>query len=182
MRDSLSRLLLITLVTVSGVACKSTASATAASLGVGAQAPDVTLPDQDGTPRSIASFQGQPLLLYFYPKDATPGCTTEACAFRDVWDRFAAANVAVVGVSVDDVASHKKFAEEHSLPFPLLSDTEAQMAEAFGVKTRMGMLPRVSFLIDATGTIRSVYPDVDPGVHASEVLRDVERLGVSGSE
>lgn len=146
----------------------------------GDTAPDVTLPDQDGTPRALASFRGQPLLIYFYPKDATPGCTTEACSFRDVWESYEQAQVAVVGVSVDDVASHKKFADEHSLPFPLLADTEAQLAGAFGLEQRMGMLPRVSFLIDAEGVIRAVYPDVDPGLHAAEVLEDVKRLGLAG--
>jgi len=144
----------------------------------GAKAPSVTLQDQNGTPLDLASFRGQPLLIYFYPKDATPGCTTEACSFRDVWESYEQARVAVVGVSIDDVASHKEFADEHSLPFPLLADTQAELAAAFGIEKRMGMLPRVSFLIDAEGVIRAVYPDVDPGLHAAEVLKDVERLNL----
>src|SRR5690554_839020 len=166
-------LLVLFIMLVAIPACKSSDL-----LEPGATAPNVTLQDQNGTPRDLASFRGQPLLIYFYPKDATPGCTTEACGFRDVWENYEAARVAVVGVSVDDVASHKAFAEEHSLPFPLLADTEAQLAGAFGLEKRLGMLPRVSFLIDAEGVIRAVYPDVDPGLHAAEVLKDVERLNL----
>lgn len=149
-----------------------------APLQPGAQAPDVSLLDQTGTFQSIGTFKGQPVLVYFYPKDSTPGCTTEACAFRDVWTKFEEAGVVVIGVSGDDVASHAAFAQEHNLPFLLLSDTDAELASAFGLKSRMGFLPRVSFLIDSESIIRAVYPDVDPGVHAQDVLDDVERLGL----
>lgn len=152
-----------------------------APLAVGQPAPDVVLQDQTGTALPLASFRGQPLLVYFYPKDSTPGCTKEACAFRDVWARYESANVAVVGVSADSVASHAAFAAEHNLPFPLLADTEAALAQAFGLKGRLGMLPRVSFLIDGDGVVRAVYPDVDPGVHAEEVLADVTRLGLTSA-
>src|SRR5690606_27107507 len=145
-------------------------------LGPGARAPELSLRDQHGQPRSLASFRGQPLVVYFYPKDGTPGCTEEACAFRDVWARYEEAGVAVVGVSTDDVASHAAFAEEHGLPFPLLADEDGALAEAFGVTTRLGMATRVSFLVDAEGVIRKTYPDVDPGVHAEELLRDAKAL------
>lgn len=145
-------------------------------LTVGTPAPDFALQDQSGTERSLESFRGQPVLLYFYPKDSTPGCTKEACAFRDVWDRYQEANIAVLGVSSDDVASHAKFAEEHQLPFPLLADTSSTVAKAFGLKPKLGMAPRVSFLMDAEGIIRAVYPNVDPGVHAAEVLEDAKKL------
>lgn len=145
----------------------------------GTQAPDAMLKDQEGAVRNLGSFQGQPLLVYFYPKDDTPGCTTEACSFRDVWERYEAAGIQVVGVSSDSVESHQKFAQKHSLPFPLLADTEHELAEGFGVPSIKGYFARVSFLLDGDGVIREVYPDVDPGVHAEDVLEDVERMGLS---
>jgi peroxiredoxin Q/BCP len=147
-------------------------------LSPGTRAPDASLLDQTGAARTLASFRGQTLLVYFYPKDGTPGCTKEACAFRDVWGRFDEAGIAVVGVSTDDVASHAAFAEEHELPFPLLSDDDAKLADAFGVKTRLGLTSRVSFLIDGEGVIRATFRDVDPGVHADEVLAEARRLGL----
>lgn len=175
MRASL-RLLLLVFITLSlSTAC----AKKGAHLKPGDSAPNVTLQDQTGADRSIVSFRGQPLLVYFYPKNNTPGCTAEACAFRDVWDRYEAAGVAVVGVSSDDVESHAKFAKEQNLPFTLLADTEAELAEGFGLKSRLGFHPRMSFLLDKEGIIRAVYPDVDPGVHAEEVLDDIERLGLA---
>lgn len=175
MRFKFSRflLLLVTLMAIS--ACDKSNL-----LQPGTPAPDATLQDQDGTLRNLAAFRGQPLLVYFYPKDDTPGCTTEACSFRDVWDRYQSAGVAVVGVSADDSESHKKFAQKHSLPFPLLADTDHELADAFGVPATAGYFARVSFLIDKDGVIRHVYPDVDPGVHADDVLKEVQRLGLSG--
>ncbi|RYE87040.1 MAG: peroxiredoxin, partial [Myxococcales bacterium] len=110
-------------------------------------------------------------VVYFYPKDGTPGCTKEACAFRDVWGKYQAAGVRVLGVSEDDQASHKKFADEHRLPFSLVAD-DGSWARAFGVSTTLGMPSRVTFLIDAGGKVARVYPDVDPGVHAERVLGD----------
>lgn len=147
-------------------------------LAPGTQAPDASLRDQTGELRTLSSFRGKALLVYFYPKDGTPGCTEEACAIRDVWARFEEAGIAVVGVSTDDVASHAKFAEEHELPFPLLADEDAALADAFGVKTRVGLTSRVSFLIDREGVIRATFRDVDPGVHANEVLTEAKRLGL----
>ena len=175
MRSSLQllALTLITLLISTGCTKKG------AHLNPGDPAPNVTLLDQTGTERSIESFRGQPLLVYFYPKDSTPGCTKEACAFRDVWDRYEAAGVAVVGVSTDDVESHAKFAEEHNLPFLLLADTDSELAKGFGLKSRLGFHPRMSFLLDGEGVIRAVYPDVDPGVHAAEVLEDAEALDLA---
>jgi peroxiredoxin Q/BCP len=148
-------------------------------LAPGARTPDASLLDQSGRSRTLASFRGGTLLLYFYPKDGTPGCTREACAFRDVWARFEEAGIAVVGVSTDDVASHAEFAREHELPFPLLADEDAKLAEAFGVRTHVGLASRVSFLIDAEGVVRATFRDVDPGVHADEVLAEAARLGLT---
>lgn len=147
-------------------------------LAVGSTAPTIELHDQHGELQSRESLSDGALLVYFYPKDSTPGCTAQACAFRDVWSRYEELGVGVVGVSRDDVESHVRFAEEHQLPFPLLADTEGALAESFGLKARLGMSPRVSFLLDDAGVIRAVYTDVDPGVHADEVLADVERFGL----
>ncbi|MCB9520901.1 MAG: peroxiredoxin [Myxococcales bacterium] len=145
-------------------------------LAVGSPAPDFSLQDQSGTTRTLSEQRGRPVVVYFYPRDSTPGCTTEACAFRDVWDRFRAAGAVVYGISVDDVQSHLEFAQEHALNFPLLADTERRAVEAFGVPTRLGMASRVTFLVDADGRVAKVYPDVDPGVHAAEVLADIAAL------
>lgn len=154
------------------------ACSSGALLPIGGAAPDRALRDQAGTERTLASFRGRPLVVYFYPRDGTPGCTREACAFRDAWDRYAASGVGIVGVSSDDVASHARFAREHELQFPLLADEDGALAEAFGVKRHLGMDSRVTFVLDAAGVIRAVYRDVDPGVHADEVLADMVRLGL----
>ncbi|MEM9691676.1 MAG: peroxiredoxin [Myxococcota bacterium] len=142
----------------------------------GKPAPALTGLDQDGKTRAVADHRGSYLLVYFYPKDGTPGCTTEACAFRDVWGRYEKERVALFGVSADDVASHKEFAEEHAIPFPLIADPDNRWSTAFGVGTFLGMTERVSFLVSPESRIVAVYPDVDPGVHADQVLKDVARL------
>ena len=142
-------------------------------LAVGAAAPDVSAPDQNGTVRRLTAERGHPVVVFFYPKDGTPGCTTEACAFRDAWDRYKEAGVQVFGVSADDVASKEKFAKEERLPFPILADPQHLWSAAFGVGTKLGMMSRVSFLIGPDGKIAKVYPDVDPGVHATQVLADI---------
>lgn len=145
-------------------------------LTVGAAAPDLSAKDQSGTTRKLSDERGHAVVVYFYPKDGTPGCTKEACAFRDAWDRFKAAGVQVLGVSTDSSESHAEFAKEQKLPFPLLADPDKAWVTAFGVSTRLGMASRVSFLIDASGKVAKVYPDVDPGVHADEVLKDAAAL------
>src|SRR5688572_1650725 len=145
-------------------------------LPVGATAPDVFAPDQHGAIQRLSDQRGRAVIVYFYPKDGTPGCTQEACAFRDAWDRFKEANVQVFGVSVDDRQSHEGFANEHGLPFPILADSEQTWVRAFGVPTKAGMASRVTFLIDPDGKVAKVYPDVDPGVHADEVLKDAAQL------
>ncbi|WP_437585639.1 peroxiredoxin [Sorangium sp. So ce1000] len=132
--------------------------------------------DQHGAIQRLSDQRGRAVVVYFYPKDGTPGCTEEACAFRDAWDRFTQANVQVLGVSSDTRESHEAFATEHRLPFPILVDTDHTWATAFGVPMRLGSTARVTFLVDPDGKIAKVYPDVDPGVHADEVLKDAAQL------
>lgn len=142
----------------------------------GSPVPDVIGSDQNGETQRLRSYPGRILLVYFYPKDGTPGCTKEACAFRDVWQRFESQDVQILGVSRDDASSHAKFAREHRIPFPLIADTDAKWATAFGVPMHAGRTTRVSFLFDRSGKLERVYPRVDPGVHAEEVLQDVRSL------
>lgn len=145
-------------------------------LSVGAPAPALSQVAHDGTAIDLRALEGRLALVYFYPRDGTPGCTTEACAIRDVWDRFESAGVLVVGVSSDSDQSHREFAQEHELPFPLIADEDGRWTEAFGVETTLGMASRDSFLIGPDGTIAKVYRGVDPGVHADEVLSDAASL------
>jgi peroxiredoxin Q/BCP len=145
-------------------------------LAAGSAAPDLSAPDQAGKTRRIADEHGHALIVYFYPKDNTPGCTKEACAFRDAWDRYQSAGVQVFGVSADDQKSHETFAKEQKLPFPILADPGHAWSRAFGVSTKLGMDARVSFLIDPAGKVVKVYPNVDPALHADEVLKDAVAL------
>lgn len=146
-------------------------------------APDFVLPDQDGVEHSLSQYRGQWVLLYFYPKDDTAGCTKEACSIRDAFPKFQNLNIKVLGVSVDSVESHKKFALKHQLPFTLLSDVHKKVVHLYGVwgeKKFMGRddegTLRSSFLIDPTGTIEKIYTAVKPEKHAEEVLKDLKRL------
>ena len=145
-------------------------------LAVGNPAPDVVRTDEAGKPRRLVEERGRPVLVYFYPKDGTPGCTEEACAIRDRWNDFEAAGVRVIGVSAQDAATHAAFAKEERLPFPLVADTDLAWARAFGVGSFLGMTSRVSFLIDREGRVAKVYPDVVPAQHAAEVLADTAAL------
>jgi peroxiredoxin Q/BCP len=154
------------------------------ALGIGDNAPAFTLPDQNGDMHSLSDYAGAWLLIYFYPKDDTAGCTKEACMIRDDFPNFEKLDLAVVGVSADSVKSHKKFAEKYHLPFTLLSDEEKEMINAYGVwgkKKFMGReydgIFRSSFLIDPSGVIKKIYEKVKPGEHAEEVLRDMALLG-----
>lgn len=144
-------------------------------LEVGAQAPALEATAHDGTKLDLDSL-GKPAVVYFYPADNTPGCTKEACAFRDIWSEYEAAGIMVIGVSTQDDESHREFAKEHELTFPLVADTDKRWATAFGVKLRAGYAERVSFLLDGAGKIAQVYPGVDPGVHAREVLEAAAKL------
>lgn len=152
-------------------------------LQVGDKAPEFSLPDQDGKTHSLSDYAGQWVLLYFYPKDDTPGCTNEACSLRDNLPRFGDVNAKVLGVSVDSVASHKKFATKYKLPFTLLADEEKVMVNAYGVwgeKKFMGRkylgTNRMSFLISPEAKIAKVYEKVKPKEHAAEVLNDLAAM------
>lgn len=143
----------------------------------GMKAPDFTLKDKDGRDVSLSDFLGKKVVLYFYPKDNTPGCTRQACAFAAAYDQFKQKNVAVIGISRDSVASHIKFAEKYNLPFVLLSDPEHIAIEPYGVwqekkmcgKVGMGIV-RTTFVIDENGVIERVMPKVKPDTNAAEIL------------
>lgn len=148
-------------------------------LGVGMDAPDFELPDAQGAQRRLADFRGEWLLLYFYPKDDTPGCTKEACAFRDGYQALRARSVRVVGISLDDVASHRVFAAKYGLPFPLLSDTNGDVAATYGALRAWGpfrFAKRHSFLVDPAGRIQKIYRSVDVDSHYNEVLGDLDLM------
>lgn len=146
-------------------------------------APDFSLPDQDGNIHKLSDYQGQWVLVYFYPKDDTPGCTTEACTLRDNFPAFQKLNVQVLGISVDSQNSHNKFVRKYHLPFTLLADEDKKVVEQYGVwqeksmygRQYMGTM-RSSYLIDPSGKIAKVYEKVKPATHAEEVLEDVKEL------
>ena len=142
-------------------------------LSPGATPPDLLGIDQRGDTHHLTESRGRFTVVYFYPKDDTPGCTKEACAFRDVWNRYRDSNVSLFGVSEDAQASHAGFAKKYSLPFPIIADTSAQWANAFGVHLSNGKASRVSFLLSPDGKVQKVYANVDPGVHAAQVLSDI---------
>lgn len=150
---------------------------------VGNKAPKFNLPDQDGKTHKLSDYAGKWVLLYFYPKDDTPGCTVEACSIRDNWGAFKKAGLTVFGVSVDPVKAHKKFADKYDLPFTLLSDESKQTVKDYEVwgekkfigRTYMG-IKRSSFLINPEGKIEKIYVDVKPSEHAQEVLNDMKSM------
>jgi thioredoxin-dependent peroxiredoxin len=149
----------------------------------GDQAPDFSAPVQDGSVLSSKDLRGKPVVLYFYPKDDTPGCTKEACGFRDIYGDFRKAGAVVLGVSADPVKAHQKFVEKFNLPFQLLADTEKKIVQDYGVwgeKSFMGRkymgIHRVTFLIGPDGTIAKIWPEVKPEKHAAEVLEAIKAL------
>lgn len=150
---------------------------------VGDRAQDLTLPDQDGQTVTLSAlWQKGPLVLYFYPKDETAGCTAEACSFRDSYEVFRDAGASVVGVSRDSVASHKSFAQHHRLPFTLLADVEGVGHTAYGVQKRFGILTdRVTFVIDQAGVVRHTFDShLRMGAHIDESLAVVKKLAKGG--
>ena len=153
-------------------------------LQAGTKAPDFTLLDKDGQTVRLSDFAGKKVVLYFYPRDNTPGCTRQACAFARSYEGFKRKDVAVIGISKDSVASHLKFAQKYELPFVLLSDPELQAIQAYGVwqekkmcgKVSMGVV-RTTYLIDADGVIEKVMPKVKPDTNADEILAYLETSG-----
>jgi peroxiredoxin Q/BCP len=150
----------------------------------GQAAPEFSATADDGSTVTLKSLRGRPVVLYFYPKDDTPGCTTEACELRDAFPRFASGNAVILGVSPDDVKSHVKFKKKFELPFTLLADTDHAVAESYGVWKEKSMYgkkywgnERTTFVIDAKGRIAKVFEKVKPAGHAAEVAEAVAALG-----
>ncbi len=150
-----------------------------AGIGVGATAPDFTKTTQNGEAITLSQFRGdKAVVLYFYPKDETPGCTAEACTFRDNFEDFVDAGAVVIGVSQDSEESHRKFAERHRLPFLLVSDADKALQKAYGVPKTMGLLPgRVTYVIDRDGVVQHVFSSqLNAKKHVREALEVVRRL------
>ena len=146
---------------------------------VGQHAPDFNLPDQDGKRHKLQDYSGKWLVLYFYPKDDTPGCTQEACAFRDDLHQLTALGAEVVGVSLDDSSSHAAFAKKYHLPFPLLAGKDSDIAEQYGVLLNLGIFKvarRYTFLINPQGNISKVYDKVETSRHSKEIIDDLKLL------
>ncbi|MFL9710549.1 peroxiredoxin [Methylobacillus sp. Pita1] len=145
----------------------------------GSPAPSFTLPDAKKEQHRLTDYAGQWLVLYFYPKDDTPGCTKEACSFRDDLFQLEKLGAKVVGISVDDSDSHAKFAEKYSLPFPLLSDVDGKVADSYGALTKLGIIKiakRYTFLVDPKGNIAKTYLSVDTSRHSQEIIDDLKQL------
>jgi len=152
-------------------------------LNVGQKAPDFELADQEGKTHKLSDYKGKWILLYFYPKDDTPGCTKEACTIRDSWAEFTKRNAVVLGVSTDSVPSHEKFSRKYKLPFTILADENKEVVKKYGVwgeKKFMGHIyqgtNRMSFLINPEQKIARVYEKVKPAIHAAEVINNLDHL------
>ncbi|HGM3508022.1 TPA: thioredoxin-dependent thiol peroxidase [Clostridioides difficile] len=151
-------------------------------LSIGTKAPEFTLEDKDGNKVSMSDFKGKKVVVYFYPKDNTPGCTRQACAFRNVYDGFKKEDVQVIGISKDSIKSHQKFAEKHELPFILLSDPDLVAIKSFDVwkekkmygKTALGVV-RATYIIDENGVIEKVFEKAKPDTNAQEILEYLEK-------
>lgn len=149
----------------------------------GDTAPDFTLPDQDGTDVTLSDLRGRPVVIYFYPKDDTPGCTTQACGIRDAWSELQEAGAVVLGVSPDDVASHRAFADKYDLPHTLLADVDKEVMETYGAwgekvlygKTSIGV-KRSTVLVDSAGTVARVWKRATPKTHADALLQALDAL------
>lgn len=153
-------------------------------LAVGNLAPDFSLPDENGDLRHLSDYRGKIVVLYFYPKDDTPGCTTEACGFRDTYADYEKAGVPVIGISPDDVKKHQKFKTKYNLPFTLLADTDHAVCEQYGVWGRKKFMGkeydgvfRTTFLIGKDGSILRVFENVKPEGHSQEILKVLEEMG-----
>ena len=159
----------------------SMASAAANTAKAGDRAPDFNLPDAGGKPHKLADYAGKWVVLYFYPKDDTPGCTKEACRFRDDLAQLDKLGAQVIGVSVDDTDSHARFAKKYHLPFPLLADKDGKVADSYGALTNLYLVKiakRYTFLIDPQGRIAKTYLSVDASRHSQEIIDDLKLLTV----
>ncbi len=148
-------------------------------LKIGDDAPTFTLPDSQGNQISLNDFKGKWIVLYFYPKDDTPGCTTEACHFRDDFKLLESLGAKVIGISIDDSFSHKKFAEKYNLPFPLLSDASGEVASRYGALNNflvIKLAKRYTYLINPQGKIAKIYLSVDTSKHSQEIIEDLKKL------
>lgn len=145
-------------------------------LPAGAGAPEVVAHGPTGEEVRLSALRGKAVVVYFYPQDETPGCTKEACAFRDAWKDLEKADIAVVGVSSNSAERHREFQQKHQLPFPLASDDSGEIGAAYGVSKKLWGYDRVTFLVDRNGKVAHVWPSVDPGIHAREVMAEAARL------
>lgn len=149
----------------------------AENLKEGMTAPDFTLQDSNGDSYTLSSFRGKsPVVIYFYPKANTSGCTKQACGIRDNWSKFREKNIQVFGISVDDKEDISKFIENYNLNFPLLSDKDKSVSKSYGVLNKLGVSSRVTFIIDKNGAIASIIRDVDVSTHADDVFKIAEKL------
>ena len=170
------------IITASVIAVLLTASsASIAGLQVGDKAPNFTLQDQNNVTHTLSNYEGQWVVLYFYPKDDTPGCTTQACDFRDAVKRIIASKAVVLGISVDSVRSHKLFAEKYNLPFSLLADETREVSELYdSLSSFFKVANRNTFIIDPEGNIAKIYLSVNPKTHSEMVLSDLSSLQKAG--
>jgi len=166
------------IITVSVMALLLTASSSSiAALKVGDKAPNFSLQDQNNITHTLSDYEGQWVVLYFYPKDDTPGCTTQACDFRDAVKRIIVSKAIVFGLSLDSVTSHKLFAEKYNLPFSLLADEEGEVSELYdSLRKLLGYAKRNTFIVDPKGNIAKIYLSVDPKTHSEMVLSDLSNL------
>ena len=166
------------IITASVIALLLTASSSSiAALKVGEKAPNFSLQDQNNITHTLSDYEGQWVVLYFYPKDDTPGCTTQACDFRDAVKRIIASKAVVFGLSLDSVASHKLFAEKYNLPFSLLADEKGEVSKLYdSLRKLLGYAKRNTFIVDPEGNIAKIYLSVDPKTHSQMVLSDLESL------
>lgn len=161
------------------------ANSALAATWVGAPTPNISLPDQTGTVKKLSDFKGKWLVLYFYPKNHTSGCTEEAKRFKEHFAQFQKQNIQIVGVSLDSVESHKQFANDLKLPFTLLSDNKKELSKQLGVLQGFGMFSfasRETFLVDPQGVIVYHYDNVSPQIHATQILRDVAQLSAKNRQ
>jgi peroxiredoxin Q/BCP len=180
MGDLMNRMLRVRLTALT-LLCAVVGWAHAQAPSIGAVAPEFKLQDQNGKWHKLSDYRGKWVALYFYPKDQTPGCTAQACEFRDNVFAFRDAKAQILGISVDDVESHKKFSEKHGLPFPILADSTKQVAKTYDVMSFTGFAKRETFVIDPAGVIVKRYIVGDPNGHPQVVLKDIKELQKKGT-